>query len=61
MLYLKKADRITNENDCLLPDNASGAIIAAAASQLLEKDKQYEESGALYAMFTAKIEKLILL
>lgn len=61
MLYLKKADRITNENNCLLPDNASGAIIAAAASQLLEKDKQYEESGTLYAMFTAKIEKLTLL
>jgi hypothetical protein len=61
MIYLQNTPRITEINSCMLPENVSGALIAYATSQLLEKDKQYEESGALYAMFIAKIEKLALL
>ncbi|MBN8545863.1 MAG: hypothetical protein J0L60_06990 [Ignavibacteria bacterium] len=56
--YIRKGSRISEEQNCELPDNASGAIISYAAALLLEKDKQSEEAGRFFGMFTNKIELL---
>jgi hypothetical protein len=56
--FLKKAEQITAEQGSILPEHAMGALIIYATALLLEKDEQYDESGAFFQMFTVKLEKL---